>query len=74
MKVLIPMQGWSVADHVDGPQYDPDMSDLFIQTFPQSLASAIPILKEDSHINDLSFAKIAADMADEMIISKTTVG
>jgi len=50
------------------------MNDLFIQTFTQSLALAIPILKEDSHINDLSFAKIAADMTDEMIISKTRVG
>lgn len=69
MKVLIPMQGWSVADHVDGPLYDPDMNDLFIQTFTQSLALAIPILKEDFHINDLSFAKIAADMTDEMIVS-----
>ena len=74
MKVLIPMQGWSVADHVDGLLYDPDMNDLFIQTFTQSLAPAIPILKEDSHINDLSFTKIAADMTDEMIISKTRVG
>ena len=50
------------------------MNDLFIQTFTQSLAPAIPILKEDSHINDLSFAKIAAYMTDEMIISKTRVG
>jgi uncharacterized protein (UPF0261 family) len=64
------MQGWSVADHVDGPLYDPDMNDLFIQTFKQNLAPAIPILKEDFHINDLSFAKKAADMMDEMIVSK----
>jgi len=74
VKVLIPMQGWSVADHVDGPLYDPDMNDLFIQTFKQNLAPTIPILKEDFHINDLSFAKIAADMMDEMIVSKNRVG
>jgi len=69
VKVLIPMQGWSVADHVDGPLYDPDMNDLFIQTFKQNLSPAILILKEDFHINDLSFAETAADMMDEMIVS-----
>jgi len=74
VRVLIPMQGWSVADHVEGPLYDPDMNDLFIQTFKQNLAPAIPILKEDFHINDLSFAKTAADMMDEMIVSKDRVG
>ena len=68
MKVLIPMQGWSVADHVDGPLYDPDMNDLFIQTFTQNLSPTILILKEDFHINELSFAKTAADMMDEMIV------
>jgi uncharacterized protein (UPF0261 family) len=69
VKVLIPMQGWSVADHVDGPLYDPDMNDLFIQKFTQNLAPTIPIFKEDFHINDLPFAKTAADMMDEMIVS-----
>jgi len=71
VKVLIPMQGWSVADRVDGPLYDPGMNDLFIQTFNQNLDPAILILKENFHINDLSFAKIAADMMDEMVASKT---
>ncbi len=68
VKVLIPMQGWSVADHVDGPLYDPDMNDLFIRTFKQNLDPAILILREDFHINDLPFAKTAADMMDEMIV------
>jgi len=73
VKVLIPMQGWSVADHVDGPLYDPDMNDLFIQTFSQNLSPTILILKENFHINDLSFAKKVADMMDEMIVSKSRV-
>ncbi len=46
------------------------MNDLFIQTFKQNLAPAIPILEEDFHINDLSFAKKTADIMDEMIVSK----
>ena len=71
VKVLIPMQGWSVADHVEGPLYDPDMNDLFIQTFIQNLSPTILILKENLHINDLSFAQKAADMMDEMIVSQT---
>jgi uncharacterized protein (UPF0261 family) len=69
VKVLIPMQGWSVADHVGGPLYDPDMNDLFVQTFKQSLDPAILVLQEDFHINDQPFAKIAADIMDGMIVS-----
>ncbi len=70
VKVLIPMRGWSVADHVDEPLYDPDMNDLFIKTFEQNLAMIIPVLKEDCHINDLPFAQRAAEMMVQMIESK----
>ena len=69
-KVLIPMKGWSVADHIDGPLYDPEMNDLFIETFKENLSPAITVKKEDLHINDLSFAKSAADMMDQMIVFK----
>jgi len=70
VQVLIPMRGWSVADHIDGPLHDPAMNDHFIQTFQQSLNPAIQLLKKDLHINDESFAKLAADTMSQMVKSK----
>ncbi len=69
VKVIIPMRGWSVADHVDGPLYDPEINNLFIHTFQQSLDPAIELIKKDYHINDESFAKLVADTMDQMVES-----
>jgi len=70
IQVLIPIKGWSVADSIDGPLYDPDTNDLFVKTFKENLDPAIIVKKEDFHINDPSFARSAADMMDQMIASK----
>ncbi len=70
IKVLIPKKGWSVADSFDGPLYDPDTNDLFVKTFKENLDQTIIVKEEDLHINDLSFARSAAHMMDQMIASK----
>ena len=70
IKVLIPIKGWSVADSIDGPLYDPETNDLFIKTFKENLVQTIIVKEENLHINDPSFAKAAADMMDQMIASK----
>ena len=64
------MKGWSVADSIDGPLYDPEMNNLFIKTFKENLAPTITVKKENCHINDPVFATSAADMMDQMIASK----
>ncbi len=69
VKVLIPLKGWSVADSIDGPLYDPDTNNLFIKEFKKKLVPDILVKEENLHINDLAFAKSAADMMDQMIIS-----
>ncbi len=69
IKVLIPLKGWSVADSIDGPLYDPDTNNLFIKEFKKDLVPDIIVKEEKLHINDLPFAKLAADMMDQMIIS-----
>jgi len=70
IQVLIPKKGWSVADYIDGPLYDPVTNDLFVKTFKENLAKTIIVKEENLHINDLSFARLAADMMDQMITSK----
>jgi len=67
VNVLIPMKGWSVADSIDGPLYDPEMNALFIKIFKENLSNAIIVKEENFHINDLTFAKSAAEMMVRMV-------
>lgn len=69
IKVLIPMKGWSVADSMEGPLYDPETNAVFIKTFKENLVKSITVKQEDLHINNLSFARSAAEMMDQMIVS-----
>jgi uncharacterized protein (UPF0261 family) len=64
--VLVPMKGWSEADREDGPLYDPDMRDLFLEVFKGTLDPGIVMHEVDHHINDEAFARIAATRMDEM--------
>jgi uncharacterized protein (UPF0261 family) len=66
-KILIPTRGWSEADHEGGPLHDPAMRDLFIEAFSQELDPRIEMKVVDLHINDPSFAKIAAVLMDAML-------
>ena len=70
-KILIPLKGWSVADCIDGPLYDPKMNNFFIKTLKENLSQTITVKEENLHINDPAFAKSAADLMDQMIASKT---
>jgi uncharacterized protein (UPF0261 family) len=67
-QVLIPLKGWSVADSIDGPLYDPDTNNFFIKIFKDSLLKTIKVNEENFHINDPFLAKSAADMMDQMIV------
>jgi len=67
IKVLVPSRGWSGADKKDGPLYDPDMNQVFLQKFRQVLNSQIEILEVDHHINDEAFGQVAAKLMDEMV-------
>ena len=69
IKVLIPLKGWSVADKIDAPLYDPDINNVFIKEFKKKILPDIMVKEENFHINDLAFAKLAADLMDQMIIS-----
>ena len=69
ISVLVPTRGWSGADKKDGPLYDPDMNQVFLQKFRQVLDSQIEIQEVDHHINDEAFGQIAAKMMDNMVKS-----
>ncbi len=66
-KMLIPTLGWSEADRRDGPLYDPIISDAFIQRLKQDLNPQIQIQEVELHINEPSFARLAAEIMDRMV-------
>jgi len=67
VKVLMPLRGWSEADCEGGPLYDPPVSKAFIQKFGQILSPRIEIIETDHHINDLSFARLASRLMENML-------
>ena len=67
IKVLVPTRGWSGADKQDGPLYDPDMNQVFLQKFRQVIDPRIEIQEVDHHINDKAFGQIAATVMDNMV-------
>jgi len=67
VKVLVPKQGFSEADHVNGPLFDPPMNELFIRKVKKELNPSVEIREADYHINDAAFARLAAEMMDAMV-------
>jgi uncharacterized protein (UPF0261 family) len=69
-KVLIPNGGWSEADRIDGPLYDPVISEAFITRLNQDLDNEIEVKVANLHINDPLFGRLASEMMDEMLQKK----
>ena len=67
IKVLVPMRGWSEADCEGGPLYDPILRDEFMKTLRHDLDPKAEIMEADLHINDPSFAELAAKTMDDML-------
>jgi len=67
VKVLVPKRGFSEADHVNGPLFDPPMNDLFVRRLKEKLNPLLEIREADYHINDAGFARLAAELMDAMV-------
>jgi uncharacterized protein (UPF0261 family) len=67
VKVLVPQQGFSEADHVNGPLFDPAMNEVFVRKLKKELNPLLEIREADYHINDAAFARLAAEMMDDMV-------
>jgi uncharacterized protein (UPF0261 family) len=70
-KVLIPMRGWSEADRVNGPLYDSQMRDAFLESLRQRLDPRLDLQEADLHINDREFARCATELMDAMMRKET---
>ncbi len=67
VKVLVPKRGFSEADHVNGPLFDPPMNNFFVRKLKKALNPLLEIREADYHINDAAFARLAAEMMDAMV-------
>jgi uncharacterized protein (UPF0261 family) len=67
VKVLVPKRGFSEADHVNGPLFDPPMNNFFVRKLKKELNPLLEIREADYHINDAAFARLAAEMMDAMV-------
>jgi uncharacterized protein (UPF0261 family) len=70
VKVLVPKQGFSEADHVNGPLFDPAMNEVFVRRLKKGLDPSVEIHEADFHINDPGFAQLAAEIMDAMVREK----
>ncbi len=66
-EVLIPTLGWSEADREGGPLYDAVISNAFIQRLREDLNPRIQVQEVDFHINEPTFARLAAEVMDRMV-------
>ncbi len=67
VRVVIPMKGWSEADGVGGPLYEPDTNQVFIEELRNLLRRDIPIVEVDAHINEPAFAEAAVSALDALM-------
>lgn len=65
--VMIPMGGWSEADAPDGPLYEPETNQVFVDELEKKLRDGIPVIKVAYHINDQAFAEAATRYLDGMM-------
>jgi uncharacterized protein (UPF0261 family) len=67
IKILIPTRGWSEADGEGRPLHNPVVQNEFMKTLRHHLDPKAEIMEVDLHINDSSFAELAAKAMDKMI-------
>jgi uncharacterized protein (UPF0261 family) len=67
VKVLVPLRGFSEADRIHGPLFEPAMNKRFVKKLKENLNHAVEVYELDFHINDTDFAKQASEVMDEMV-------
>ncbi|MEA3334999.1 MAG: Tm-1-like ATP-binding domain-containing protein [Chloroflexota bacterium] len=68
--VAVPTQGLSIPNVPDGPFWDPEADQAFLNTLKASIRDDIPVLSYERHVNDPSFGVAMADLFADMMASK----
>lgn len=66
--VVIPTKGWSEADAVGEPLYEPETNQVFVSELKALLGSHIKMVQTDFHINDTEFARLVVSELHEAMM------
>ena len=61
VEVLVPTQGFSLADVEGGDLWDPEADAAFVEALTSALRPEIPLETADTHVNDPAFAGLVAE-------------
>lgn len=65
--VMVPLGGFSAFDRVGGPFYDPEATQLFVETMKRNLNPRTPLYLLPYHINALEFAEAVVGVLEHLI-------
>jgi uncharacterized protein (UPF0261 family) len=60
--ICVPLRGFSVPDHPDGPFWDPDADAAFVTALQEAIAPSIEVECVDAHVNDPAFVDRVVDV------------
>jgi uncharacterized protein (UPF0261 family) len=66
-RVMIPMKGFSEADAIGAPLYEPITNQAFLSALKSGLNPAIEVIEVNAHINDAEFAEAAVSTLNSMM-------
>jgi uncharacterized protein (UPF0261 family) len=64
---MIPLKGWSEADELRAPLYEPETNQIFTTEMKLRLDSHVRVIEVDAHINDEKFAEAAVSELDSIM-------
>jgi uncharacterized protein (UPF0261 family) len=67
VSVAIPMKGFSVLDRKDGPFYDPEGVNAFVESVKGALPPQVPLHLMPYHINDPEFARFLLEVLQDIM-------
>jgi uncharacterized protein (UPF0261 family) len=60
--VCVPLRGFSIPNHPDGPFWDPEADAAFVAALQEAISPSVEVECLDAHINDVGFADRAVDV------------
>jgi uncharacterized protein (UPF0261 family) len=67
VRICVPLNGFSVPNHADGPFWDPDADLAFLTALEQSVSPQITVDALEAHINDVLFVDHVVDVLTQFL-------
>lgn len=68
VRICVPLNGFSVPNHPDGPFWDPDADLAFLNALEQSVSPRIAVDALEAHINDVRFVDHVLDVLTQFLV------